>query len=245
MKISIGKLRKRIEQLNPCRALRGKRHEWTNHEDHWLLWLKDYHSPGAYGHKIKHGRDAKFCYNHVLNPVMLLYIIRHSGMSKRLISQAIKAAASKPNWAEMVAVIRETVPWDLVAEKLWPSGLDPTIPVLSVKQPWAEALMVGIKKIEHRPVKTNKRGRVYIYASKTLSDTTGQKPGRYGVPSDSIDNLPLGMIIGSIEIVDCVEAGSQHGDRLHWHVRNPRRLRRPVAPPRRSTPTQTFWFLKA
>lgn len=245
MKVSIGKLRKRIKQLPPGRDVSAEGHGWSTHKEHWLRWLKGYHSPGAYGRKITHGRDAEFSYNHVMNPEMLLYLIRQSGVSKRTLSKAINAAASKPNWAEKVAVIRETVPWEHVAEKLWPAGLDPAIPVLSVKQPWAEALMIGKKKKEHRPVKTNKRCRVYIYASKTLADTTGQRPGRYGVPSDSIDNLPRGMIIGSIEIFDCVEAGSHHGARFHWHVRNPRRLRRPVAPPRHSTPTQTFWFLKS
>lgn len=38
---------------------------------------------------------------------------------------------------------------------------------LSVRQPLAEKIMLGIKKIEYRSIPTNIRGRVYIYASKT------------------------------------------------------------------------------
>jgi predicted transcriptional regulator len=36
---------------------------------------------------------------------------------------------------------------------------------LSVRQPFAEQIMLGTKKIEYRSMKTNIRGRVYIYAS--------------------------------------------------------------------------------
>lgn len=45
---------------------------------------------------------------------------------------------------------------------------NPKIPnrALSVRQPLAEQIMRGTKKIEYRNIHTNIRGRVYIYASK-------------------------------------------------------------------------------
>ena len=38
---------------------------------------------------------------------------------------------------------------------------------LSIRQPYAEMILRGIKKIEYRTMRTNIRGRVYIYASLT------------------------------------------------------------------------------
>jgi hypothetical protein len=41
---------------------------------------------------------------------------------------------------------------------------------LSIRQPHAEQILRGKKKIEYRNMPTNKRERVYIYASKTPAD---------------------------------------------------------------------------
>ena len=40
---------------------------------------------------------------------------------------------------------------------------------LSVRQPFAEQIMLGKKKIEYRSQLTHKRGSFYIYASKTIT----------------------------------------------------------------------------
>jgi predicted transcriptional regulator len=41
------------------------------------------------------------------------------------------------------------------------------MPALSIRQPHAEQTLRGKKKIEYRSMPTNKRERVYIYASMT------------------------------------------------------------------------------
>jgi len=41
---------------------------------------------------------------------------------------------------------------------------------LSIRQPWAELIMRGNKKIEYRSKPTKVRERVYIYASFTPAD---------------------------------------------------------------------------
>ena len=46
---------------------------------------------------------------------------------------------------------------------------------LSIRQPYAEMILRGIKVIQYRPMLTNIRGRVYIYAS--------QKPGAIEDPA--------------------------------------------------------------
>lgn len=82
---------------------------------------------------------------------------------------------------------------------------------LTVKQPWAELIVSGIKDIENRTWRTNFRGRVLIHTAKSV------------VPREDLQEYPLpalknalgpeynnckdcltGAIVGSVEITDCV-----------------------------------------
>ena len=72
---------------------------------------------------------------------------------------------------------------------------------ISIKQPWAWAIIHGGKDIENRTWRTTFRGRVMIHAS--------LKPDK-NAPDELWDMLPeeapvFGGIIGSVEIVDCVD----------------------------------------
>ena len=65
---------------------------------------------------------------------------------------------------------------------------------LSLKQPWAELVANGRKKIELRKWNTNFRGRFLIHASK-IPDFDAMK--RFG-----FDNLPMGAIVGKANLAD-------------------------------------------
>lgn len=65
---------------------------------------------------------------------------------------------------------------------------------LSVRQPFAEQIMQGTKRIEYRSILTNIRGRVYIYASKAPAKWAYEKMGKQ--PGD----YPIGVIVGTVEI---------------------------------------------
>ena len=100
---------------------------------------------------------------------------------------------------------------------------------LSVRQPYAEQIMRGTKRIEYRSIRTNIRGRVYVYASKAPAmhafHKMKKKPG----------DFPVGVLVGSVEIVDCVE--TKNG--FEWTLRKPHRLKRTIKPDRRPQPV---WF---
>ena len=101
---------------------------------------------------------------------------------------------------------------------------------LSVRQPYAELIMRGEKKIEYRSQITHKRGRVYIYASKTPGypedfEELGLKPG----------DLPTGVLVGTVEVTDCT---GRKGD-YEWHLANPERLPELIKPERHPQPS---WF---
>lgn len=93
---------------------------------------------------------------------------------------------------------------------------------LSVRQPFAEQILRGTKRIEYRSIPTRILGeRVYLYAS--------LKPRPGG------ENLPRGFIVGTVEVTRCT---GRRGD-YQWHLRKPRRLARLLRP--RNQP-QPVWF---
>jgi hypothetical protein len=102
---------------------------------------------------------------------------------------------------------------------------------LSVKQPWAWAIMHAGKMIENRPRRTHLREVIAIHAS--LAPARGWEPW-YPPRAPKVppsEKWVLGAILGFVEIVDCVE---EH--RSKWFLgpfgyvlANPRPLRKPVA----------------
>ena len=93
---------------------------------------------------------------------------------------------------------------------------------LSVRQPFAERIMARTKRIEYRSIRTHIRGRVYVYAS-----LKGDK--------DAGDGLPRGVVVGTVEVVDCTGTPGDY----HWHLRAPRRLAQLRKPDRQPQPV---WF---
>jgi hypothetical protein len=70
---------------------------------------------------------------------------------------------------------------------------------ISIQQPFIEEILRGIKKFEYRSRPTKIRGRVYLYASSRVrEDGNWKRIGR------DPDDVPRAVIVGSVEIVDCV-----------------------------------------
>ena len=75
--------------------------------------------------------------------------------------------------------------------------------VLSVRQPWASAIIYLGKDVENRSWPTSHRGLLAIHASKTMVEMSADLAS-YGVSMPSRDDMPFGAIIGTVEVVDCV-----------------------------------------
>lgn len=97
---------------------------------------------------------------------------------------------------------------------------------LSIRQPWAELIMLGEKDTENRGRATNVRGRIAIYAS--LSEQDLEEAEDYQL---SLHRLPRGVIIGTVELFDCDEG--------KWKLRDPQRLATPLKP---TAHPQPVWF---
>lgn len=87
---------------------------------------------------------------------------------------------------------------------------------LTIKQPWAQLIVEGVKDIENRSWKTNFRGRVYVHAAKSIPKKGSSiilnieqfelVKTLNGSLSDQIsdNNYITSAIIGEVDIVDCV-----------------------------------------
>lgn len=117
--------------------------------------------------------------------------------------------------------------------------LDPQQIALGIQQPWIELILRGIKTIELRNMSTRQRGRIYLYASRRPSKhpAAPQAIEQHGL---SLDELPAGVLVGSVEIVDVVRALPEHAEAAcvaaslltktyGWVLARPERFKVPVA----------------
>lgn len=94
--------------------------------------------------------------------------------------------------------------------------------ILTVCQPWAWAIVQGIKVIENRSWPTRYRDPLLIHAGKSTKWlNTPQLPEAPG-PTD----LVFGAIIGGVEILDCIPVEQIQGERFAsgpycWILGNP------------------------
>lgn len=92
---------------------------------------------------------------------------------------------------------------------------------ISIRQPFVELILRGVKKREFRSGPTNLRERVYLYASIRPADwpeewrRVGKRPGE----------LPTAAILGSVEIVDC--RWDERVEDWAYVLERPKRLARP------------------
>lgn len=92
----------------------------SEYRDGWIRWLSEYDEPGYYKRLAGMNRSAKFAYNHMANPVMLLHLIQSAGVSKDLVKLAERDYARVPeNVHTQSAAIRKRVPWEVLERALW------------------------------------------------------------------------------------------------------------------------------
>ena len=89
-----------------------------------------------------------------------------------------------------------------------------TIPTLTIRQPWAQLIICGAKDIENRDWPTRIRGKIAIHSSakidrREIESACNQmerwipKFSRHAFTNEAL-GYPAGMILGTVEIVDCV-----------------------------------------
>lgn len=87
----------------------------------------------------------------------------------------------------------------------------------TVYQPYALAIVAGLKGYETKPRRTNIRGRVAVHAAKkdphsimiklphdTVTSIYASIYEHFGIQSGALKKMQTGAVIGTVEIVDCV-----------------------------------------
>ena len=80
------------------------------------------------------------------------------------------------------------------------------IPALSLRQPWAWAILHAGKRIENRTWATKYRGRIRLHAAKTWDDAGYAELLRMGLqppPRLHMVGRQLGFYVGEVTVVDC------------------------------------------
>jgi hypothetical protein len=116
---------------------------------------------------------------------------------------------------------------------------DPNDPrsALSIRQPWAEMILRGTKKMEYRSRKTNVRGPVYLYASLTRAVDDDECQKHVGCTWEELDR---GKLVGIIRITGCRKLAN--GD-FGWVVEPVKRLDKPIKPIKPETrPMPSFFY---
>ena len=111
---------------------------------------------------------------------------------------------------------------------------------ISVRQPWCWLILHAGKDIENRSWHTKVRGRVLLHAAKGMTREEWQRGLGYAehlahapaslLQQAQFDDLPRGGIVGSVEIVDCLDRSDSpwYMGQVGFLLRDPRPM--PLVP---------------
>jgi hypothetical protein len=102
---------------------------------------------------------------------------------------------------------------------------------LSIKQPWAQLIIIGAKDVENRTRPTSFRGRFAVHVSLRRADY--EDVDIEAIPRDLQEpakrawerNASAGRVIGTVELIDCIRDSDSIwavNDYWHWVLREPR-----------------------
>jgi len=91
---------------------------YTTQKDHWLGWLNPSSGTGTYPRSDAPNRNARYVYNHIMEPKMLLWLIEAAQVENAQVQAATQAARAAASMAGASAAIRKVVPWPIVESAL-------------------------------------------------------------------------------------------------------------------------------
>ena len=118
-RISVKQFIQAIQRLEEDEPRKDSQVWYKTQKQHWLGWLSEYDTSGAYGRIAHQNRDAKFAYNHIVCSKMLLYLIKAIPLRQELIDAAEKASENKTTLMAQSGAIRKVVPWSEIYQALF------------------------------------------------------------------------------------------------------------------------------
>ncbi|MDQ3940165.1 MAG: ASCH domain-containing protein [Actinomycetota bacterium] len=105
---------------------------------------------------------------------------------------------------------------------------------ITVRQPWAWAIVMGYKDVENRSRRTERRGSLLIHAGLQMDPDGFQFLWELGLHRKLPDELARGALIGEVQLSDCrygYESDWSIPGRWQWIFTNPREFRSPLGCP--------------
>lgn len=108
-------------------------------------------------------------------------------------------------------------------------------PALTIRQPWAWAIMAGLKRYENRTWKTRKLGPMIVHAAAGRAGVAGDVLWlrEHGIDCPDANALDYGCIVGLVRVAGCLDVGEVESDLFRegpvcWVLEGPQKLSRPV-----------------
>ena len=122
--ITIEELRNAIKRLPSDKPKEQPGVWYKTQKEHWLGWLGEYRSPGAYDRRGGVNREAEFAYNHIVEYKMITWLIEAAGVNPELVQQANAVIDETKTLQANSAAIRKIVPWGVLAKAIWGENWD-------------------------------------------------------------------------------------------------------------------------
>jgi hypothetical protein len=91
---------------------------YTTQKDHWLGWLNPSAGTGTYPRTGSPDRTAKDVYNRIVEPKLLLWLVRAAEVDSALVASATEDANNKTKLASKSAAVRKRIPWSVLSAAL-------------------------------------------------------------------------------------------------------------------------------
>ena len=92
---------------------------YTSQKEHWLRWLAEYNTPGAYARTPAPDLSCQAIYNRLQCPPMVFWLGEAVGVPKGRLRAAFYAATNVPSqYGRQTAAIRREVPWKDIEVKI-------------------------------------------------------------------------------------------------------------------------------
>ncbi len=116
--ITIAQFRNAIKHLPEDEPKEREGIWYRTQKQHWLGWLAGYYGPGGYNRK-NWNRDAKFAYNHIVCPGMLVYLAHAIPLNQEILNNVDQSYQKGTTMMEKAGAIRKAAPWSEIYQALW------------------------------------------------------------------------------------------------------------------------------
>lgn len=109
--MTVTELRRAIKRLPSDPPVHNPRKWYRTQKEHWIGWLSEYDTPGAYNRKTTSPQDAQSVYNRIVEPKMLLWLAEAAGVDPSKVEEAKRQAGTATSMMQASGRVCRLIPW--------------------------------------------------------------------------------------------------------------------------------------